>query len=140
MKEGLFAFCWVAFLDQKLEPILLNILSCTKSSREWTSKCPFTRSNASFPLPRPRQGFDVQLPLPTGAAALTHCPVNRNKSICILCCGCWKCGYPQDRLLILRLVGRAKAFQILLICHPWKNNFLLYVAFLLFTATKGWPF
>lgn len=32
--KGLFAFCWSAFLDQKVEPILLNMgLSYTKSSR-----------------------------------------------------------------------------------------------------------
>lgn len=48
--KGLFGFCWVAFLDQKMEPILLNMgLSYTKSPREWTSK--------AAPLPGAMQAF-----------------------------------------------------------------------------------
>lgn len=60
MKEALLAFCWAAFLDQKLEPILLNILSYTQSSREWTSKAA-PLPGARQALPRPNQGFDVQI-------------------------------------------------------------------------------
>lgn len=53
MKDSLLAFCWAAFLDQKVEPILLNTgLSYTKSSRGWISK--------AIPLPGAMQAFSAQ--------------------------------------------------------------------------------
>lgn len=55
--KGLFGFCWVAFLDQKVEPILLNMgLSYTKSPREWTSKLPLYQEQCKLSCAQAKAG------------------------------------------------------------------------------------
>lgn len=145
MKGGLFAFCWAAFLDQKVEPILLN-MGLSKSSRDfehgsfqitWISKAaPLPGAMQAFLCPGQSRVWCAASPAHSGWA-LTPCTVTERW--CKVGSGV-EMWVSTDRVFTLRLAGRAKASQIVLICHPWKNNFLLCVAFLLFTAIKGWPF
>lgn len=86
-KGGLFAFFWTAFLDQKVEPTLLNVgLSYTESSWEWTSNVQATLITTSAPGVMQAflwagwsSGLNAQLPLFTKAAALRDCTINENK-------------------------------------------------------------